>query len=147
MLKSMIDSIEGDIKGVSGTQAQLVEFSERINSSYKALLTIRKIHQTMCGGNQTAKVDPEDGSDVISVTGSVGPPPSEASSPSSTADSPATARYYVVIDPVDSCAVIDTKPSTVSDPNTVGDKSGYTSMAAANKAANGAKAKCKRVVE
>ena len=42
MLKSMIDSIEADIKGVSATQAQLVEFSERINSSHKALVTIQK---------------------------------------------------------------------------------------------------------
>jgi hypothetical protein len=147
MLKSMIDSIEGDINGVSATQAQLVEFAERINSSHKALVTIQKIHQTMCGGNQTTKVDPEDGTAVTSVTGSVAPTQSEAASPSSSANSPATARYYLVIDPVDSCAVIDTKPSPVSDPNTVGNKSGYASMAAANKAANDAKAKCKRVVE
>jgi hypothetical protein len=50
-----------------------------------------------------------------------------------------------VLDPVDSCAVIDTKPS--SGFNTVGDKSGYTSLAAANKALNAAKVKCKRVIE
>jgi hypothetical protein len=48
-----------------------------------------------------------------------------------------------VLDPVDSCAAIDTKPSVSF--NTIGDKSGYTSLAAANKALNATKAKCKRV--
>ena len=71
VLKSMIDSIEADIKGVSAPQAQVVEFAERINSSHKALATIEKIHQTMCGGDQTAKMDPEDGTAVTSVTGRV----------------------------------------------------------------------------
>jgi hypothetical protein len=50
-----------------------------------------------------------------------------------------------VLDPVDSCAAIATKPS--SGFNTVGDKSGYASLAAANKALNDVKAKCKRKVE
>jgi hypothetical protein len=128
MLKSMTDSMEGDIKGVSAAQAQLGDFAEKINSSHKALLTIQKIHQTMCGRNQTAKVDTEE------PTGSL--------SPSASANPPATARYYVVLNPVDKCAMIDTKPSAVS-LNTVGDKSGYTSLAAANKALNdAAEAKC-----
>ena len=65
---------------------------------------------------------------------------------SASANPRATARYYVVLDPVDSCAVIETKPSPVSGLNTVGDKSGYTSLAAANRALNAAKAKCKRAV-
>ena len=149
MLKSMIDSIEGDIKGVSAPQAQLVEFAERINSSHKALLTIQKIHQTMCGRNQTAKVDAENGSAVPGVVASAlsgSSSPSGSLSPSASADPPATARYYIVLDPVDSCAVIETKPSPVSGLNTVGDKSGYTSLAAANRALNAAKAKCKRAV-
>jgi hypothetical protein len=59
MLKSMIDTIEGDIKGVSVAQAELVEFAERMNSSQKALLTIQKIHQTMCGKSLVANVDPQ----------------------------------------------------------------------------------------
>ena len=144
MLKSMIDSIEGDIKGVSAPQAQVVEFAEKINSSHKALLTIQKIHQTMCGRNQTAKMDTEDGSAVSSISGSVGPSPSETSSPTASANPPATARYYVVIDPVGECAVMDTKPGSA---NTIGDGSGYSTFAAAKGAANAAKAKCKRVVE
>jgi hypothetical protein len=152
MLKSMIDSIEGDIKGVSAPQAQLVEFAERINSSHKALLTIQKIHQTMCGRDQTAKVDAEGGSAAPSVLESASQSPSGnsspsgSSSPSASANAPATARYYVVLDPVDSCAVLDTKPSAISALNTLGDKNGYTSVTAANKALNAAKAKCKRAV-
>jgi hypothetical protein len=57
MLKSMIDAIEGDIRGISVAQAELVEFAERMNSSQKALLTIQKIHQTMCGKSLVAKLD------------------------------------------------------------------------------------------
>jgi len=60
MLQSMIDTIEGDIKGVSVTQAEIVEFAQRMTSSQKALLTIQKIHQTMCGKNLIAKVDPQE---------------------------------------------------------------------------------------
>jgi len=57
ILKSMIDSIEGDINGVSAAQAQLLQFAGRMNSSQKAILTIQKIHRTMCVRNQPAKVD------------------------------------------------------------------------------------------
>ena len=71
--------------------------------------------------------------------------PSESSSPNASDNLPASARYYVVLDPVGSCAVISTEPS--SGFNTIGDKSGYASLAAANKALNDVKAKCKRVVE
>lgn len=52
MLKSMIDSIEGDIKGVSAAQSQLVEFSERINSSHKALLTLHKFTKQFAAGTK-----------------------------------------------------------------------------------------------
>jgi hypothetical protein len=144
ILKSMIDSIEGDIKGVSAPQAQVAEFAERINSSQKALLTIEKIHQTMCGRDQTAKMDTEDGSSVSSLSEIAGPSPSKTSSPSSSANPPPTARYYVVIDPVGECAVKDTKPAST---NTIGDGGGYSTFAAARGAANAATAKCKRVIE
>ena len=144
MLKSMIDSIEGDIKGVSAAQSQLVEFSERINSSHKALLTLHKIHQTICGRNQTANTDVRDGS-AASVSGSAVPSPSEiTSSISAPADPPAVARYFVVTNPVGDCAVIDTKPASA---NAVGNGSGYSSFVAAKGAANAAKAKCRRVVD
>jgi hypothetical protein len=60
ILTSMIDSIGGDIKGVSAAQTQLGEFAERINSSHKAIITIQKIHRTMCSRNQTAGVNAGD---------------------------------------------------------------------------------------
>ncbi len=65
ILKSMIDSIEGDIKGVSVGQAQLLEFAGRMNSSQKAILTIQKIHRTMCVRNQPAKVDAENRENAV----------------------------------------------------------------------------------
>ncbi len=48
ILKSMIDTIEGDMKSVSAIQAQVVELAENIDSSRKAMVTIQKIHRTMC---------------------------------------------------------------------------------------------------
>ncbi len=48
ILKSMIDSIEGDVKGIAVAQAKVVELAEKIDSSQKAITTIRMIHRTMC---------------------------------------------------------------------------------------------------
>ncbi len=72
ILKSMIDTIEGDIKGVSAAQAQLVEFAGRMNTSQKAIITIQKVHRTMCVRNQSTKVDAQDrgnGPTVLERTG------------------------------------------------------------------------------
>ena len=54
ILKSMIDSIEGDIKGISVAQAKVVELAEKIDSSQKAIATIRMIHRAMCLKDQRA---------------------------------------------------------------------------------------------
>ena len=165
MLKSMIDSIDEAIKGASAPQAQVAELAEKINSSRKALLTIQKIHQTICRREQTATARPGDGNAVPGVSEIAGPSASESSSttgslspyasssptesPSSTpsaSTNPAdTGRYYIVLDPVDSCAVIETKQPNVP-LNAIGDKSGYASLAAANKALNTTRAKCRRAV-
>jgi hypothetical protein len=48
ILKSMIDSIDADTKNVSAVQAQVVELAENIDSSRKAMVTIQKLHRTMC---------------------------------------------------------------------------------------------------
>jgi hypothetical protein len=48
ILKSMIDSIEGDMKSVSVVQAQVMELAANIDSSQKAVVTIQKLHRTMC---------------------------------------------------------------------------------------------------
>ncbi len=60
ILKSMIDSVEGDVKGVSVVQAKVVELAEKIDSSQKAMVTIRKIHRTMCLRDQHAVSQAED---------------------------------------------------------------------------------------
>ena len=132
MLQSMIETLARDIKAVSDSNGQLVELAQSIHSAQNALITIQKIHKSMCGRNA------EDGG--------VGPRVLESAGPSAPAGPPARTRYYVVLDPVDSCAAIDTKPSGVSPLNTLGDKKGYDSLTAANKALNAVPAKCKRAV-
>jgi len=54
ILRSMIDSLEGDLKGVSVVQAKVVELAETIDSSQKAITTIQKIHRIMCVKSQRA---------------------------------------------------------------------------------------------
>jgi hypothetical protein len=44
----MIESIEGDSKDLSVVQAQVVEVAGKIDASQRAMVTIGKIHQTMC---------------------------------------------------------------------------------------------------
>jgi hypothetical protein len=48
ILKSMIDAIEGDVRTVSIEQAKVAELAERIDTSHKAMGTIRKIHRSIC---------------------------------------------------------------------------------------------------
>jgi hypothetical protein len=60
ILKSMVDTIEGDIKEVSAAQGRLAELAEKMSSSQKAIVTIQKVHRTMCMRNQSAKVDAQD---------------------------------------------------------------------------------------
>jgi hypothetical protein len=52
VLKSMIDTIEGDMKGVSDIQAQVDGLAEKIDASQKAMATIQKVHRTMCAKSQ-----------------------------------------------------------------------------------------------
>ena len=54
ILRSMIDSLEGDLKGVSVVQAKVVELAQTIDSSQKAITTIQKIHRIMCVKGQRA---------------------------------------------------------------------------------------------
>ena len=48
VLKSMIDAVEGDVKGVSVEEAKVAELAEKIDGSRKAMVMIRKIHRSMC---------------------------------------------------------------------------------------------------
>ncbi len=59
LLKSMIDTIEGDMEGVSGIQAQVAELAEKIDVSQKAMNTIQKVHRAMCAKDQPMHADSE----------------------------------------------------------------------------------------
>ena len=52
MIKSMVDSIEGDSKDLAVVQAQVVDVAGKIDASQKAMITIGKIHQSMCFRDQ-----------------------------------------------------------------------------------------------
>ena len=52
-------AFEGDVKGVSLVQAKVVELADKIDTSQKAMVTIRKIHRTMCLKDQRAMAQPE----------------------------------------------------------------------------------------
>ena len=52
VLKSMIDTIEGDMKGVTGAEAEVAGLAGGIDASQKAMSTIQKIHRAMCAKNQ-----------------------------------------------------------------------------------------------
>jgi len=48
LLKSMTDTIEGDINRVSEVQSQIVDLAGKIQASAKSMNTIDKIHRTIC---------------------------------------------------------------------------------------------------
>jgi len=52
LLKSMMETIEGDVKGASDIQTEVVGLAEKIDASQKAMNTIQKVHRTMCAKNQ-----------------------------------------------------------------------------------------------
>jgi hypothetical protein len=58
ILKSMTDSIDGDINRVSQVQNQITELSAKIEISKKAMKTIDKIHRTMCIKDKEMKDKP-----------------------------------------------------------------------------------------
>jgi hypothetical protein len=48
ILKSMMDAIEADVRGVSDQEAKVVELAEKIDTSQRAMVTLRKIHRSIC---------------------------------------------------------------------------------------------------
>ncbi|WP_363352189.1 hypothetical protein [Methylocystis echinoides] len=48
ILKSMNDTLQGDIKDVATTRQRLLDLAERMDASQKAMAVIQKIHRTMC---------------------------------------------------------------------------------------------------
>jgi hypothetical protein len=59
LLKSMIDTIEGDMEGVSGVQAEVGGLAEKLDASQKAMNTIQKVYRAMCAQNQVVRADTE----------------------------------------------------------------------------------------
>lgn len=57
VLKSMAESIDGDLKGLSAVQAQVVELAERTEVSQRAIGTIQKLHRSICATNQRAATE------------------------------------------------------------------------------------------
>jgi hypothetical protein len=48
LLKSMIDTIQGDVKGMSETQVKLSERAAKTDASQRAIIVLQKIHRAMC---------------------------------------------------------------------------------------------------
>jgi hypothetical protein len=48
LVKSMADTLDGDLKGVSEVQSKLSELAEKVVYSHKAIATLQKIHRAMC---------------------------------------------------------------------------------------------------
>ena len=59
LLKSMIDTLEGDMEGVSVVEVQVVGLAAKIDASQKAMNTIQKVHRAMCAKNQPMRADAE----------------------------------------------------------------------------------------
>jgi hypothetical protein len=55
IIKSMVESLEGDSKDLFAVQAQVTEVAGKIDASQKAMVTIGKIHQAMCVKEQRAE--------------------------------------------------------------------------------------------
>jgi hypothetical protein len=48
ILKSMMDAVEADVRGVSVQEAKVVELAEKIDTSQRAMVTLRKFHRSIC---------------------------------------------------------------------------------------------------
>jgi hypothetical protein len=59
ILKSIIDSMQAEIKDVVAMQNQVVEFAEKVDASRKAMATIQEIHPTVCIRDQSVRRDVE----------------------------------------------------------------------------------------
>ena len=52
LLKSMIDVVDADVRSVSVEEAKVVELSQKIDTSQKAMITIQKLHRLICTQDQ-----------------------------------------------------------------------------------------------
>jgi Flavin containing amine oxidoreductase len=63
LLKSMTESIEGDVARVSDVQNQTVDLAAKVEAAKKAMKTIEKIHRAMCLKDTAADVGRADNAD------------------------------------------------------------------------------------
>jgi hypothetical protein len=52
LVKSMIDTIDGDTKTVADLQSQVAGLAEKVDAAQKAMNTIQKVHRSMCARNE-----------------------------------------------------------------------------------------------
>jgi hypothetical protein len=52
LLKSMIETIQGDVKGMSELKGKLSERAAKMDASQRAVIVLQKIHRAMCMGHQ-----------------------------------------------------------------------------------------------
>jgi hypothetical protein len=62
VLKSMVDSIEGDSKELVALQAQVADLATRIEASEKAMITIQKVSVAVCPKDRQSVANAEEGS-------------------------------------------------------------------------------------
>ena len=62
VLKSMVDSIEGDSKELVALQAQVADLATRIEASEKAMTTIQKVSAAVCPKDRKSVANAEEGS-------------------------------------------------------------------------------------
>jgi hypothetical protein len=55
ILKSIVESMQAEIKEVVAVQKQVIEFAEKVDASRKAMTTIQEIHPTICMRDQSMK--------------------------------------------------------------------------------------------
>jgi hypothetical protein len=60
LLKSMTDTIDGDVKGVSEVQGRLAQLGEKMALSQKAMATLQKIHRAMCMAHPSTGTENKD---------------------------------------------------------------------------------------
>jgi C4-type Zn-finger protein len=56
ILKSMTESIEGDVTRVSDVENQTVDLAAKVDAAKKAMKTIEKIHHAMCVKDKTTVI-------------------------------------------------------------------------------------------
>ncbi len=57
LVKSMTDTIDGDVKGVSEVQGRVAGLAEKMILSHKAMATLQKIHRAMCTAHPSTGIE------------------------------------------------------------------------------------------